>query len=67
MREGRIDGVVDRLITFLEFAVDVDLLAELVDYVEVVVGIAQNDRFARIERKDVAVHIDEKNFAGFVE
>ena len=68
VREGGVDGIVDRLIPFLEFPiVVVDLAPKLVDDVEIVVGIAQNDRFAKGKLEDVAVLVKENDFAVFIE
>ena len=68
VREGGVDGIVDRLIPFFEFPiVVVDLAPKLVDDVEIVVGIAQNDRFAKGKLEDVAVLVKENDFAVFIE
>ena len=68
VREGSVDGIVDRLISFFEVPfVVVDLASKLVDDVEIVIGIAQNDRFAKGELEDVAVLVQENDFAVFIE
>ena len=67
VREGRERGIVDRLVPFFERTVGVvDLFAELVDHVVIVV-VRQDDRFAVAELLNLAVHIEENDFAVLVE
>ena len=67
VREGRVGGIVDRLVPFFEGTVGVvDLFAELVDDVIIVV-VRQNDRFAVAELLNLAVHIEKNDFAVLVE
>ena len=67
VRERRVDGIVDSLIAFFQSAVDVNFLAELIHDVEVIVRVANDDRFAGIKRDDLSVVANKDNFAGFVE
>ena len=68
VREGGVNRVVNRLITVLEAPfVVVNLLAKLVDDVEIVIRIAHDNRFAKGQLKNLAVLVEQKNLAGGIE